>query len=108
VVKPPALVNGARYLLAVEKHHPKERLWYLFLLAVDPSVQRSGIGTLLQRDMLEQADREGLDCYLETQKPENVPYYRRFGYEVETELRPVRKGPPLFTMRRRAAGEAGR
>lgn len=108
VIRPLALLRGARYLLAIEKHHPKEPLWYLFLLVVDPSVQRSGIGTLLQRDMLERADREGLDCYLETQKPENVPYYRRFGYEMERELRPVRNGPPLFTMRRKAGWEAGR
>lgn len=101
VITPRALVRGAQYLFEVEKCHPKERLWYLLLLVVDPSVQRGGIGTLLQREMLERADSDGLDCYLETQKPENVPYYGRSGYEVEKELRPVRGGPPLFTMRRK-------
>lgn len=100
VVKPPALVNGARYLFAIEAAHPKEPLWYLMLLVVDPSVQRSGIGVRLQEHMLAAADAEGLDCYLETQTPDNVPYYGRFGYSVERELRPVRNGPPLFLMRR--------
>lgn len=101
VIKPAALVKGTRYLFAIDKAHPKERLWYLLLLVADPSMQRSGIGTLLQEEMLAKADSEGLDCYLETQKPENVPYYRRFGYEVDKELSPVPGGPTIFTMRRR-------
>lgn len=100
VIKPAALANGARYLFAIEAAHPKAPLWYLMLLVVDPSVQRSGIGTRLQQEMLSAADADGVECYLETQKPANVPYYGRFGYAVERELRPVRKGPPLFLMRR--------
>lgn len=101
ILRPPALTIGMRYLLAIEKAHPKEQLWYLELLVTDPEAQRSGIGTRLQQDMLETADKEGLDCYLETQKPENLAYYRRFGYEVEQKLSPVRGGPSLWTMRRR-------
>ena len=100
ILRPRALVQGARYLFAIEGAHIKEPHWYLLLLVVDPSAQRSGIGALLQQDMLDRADSDGLDCYLETQKPENVPYYRRFGYDVEQELRPVSGGPALYTMRR--------
>lgn len=100
VVRPPALVKGARYLFSMEAAHPKDQLWYLMLLVVDPSVQRGGIGSLLQQDMLRSADADGLDCYLETQKESNVPYYRRFGYELTRELKPVKSGPPLFLMRR--------
>lgn len=100
VVRPPALVKGTRYLFSMEAAHPKEQLWYLLLLVVDPSAQRSGIGSLLQGEMLRRADADGLDCYLETQKAENVPYYRRFGYDLTQELKPVNGGPPLFLMRR--------
>jgi GNAT superfamily N-acetyltransferase len=105
-LRPRALWDGLRYLLALEAVHPKEPVWYLLLLVVDPSVQRGGIGTRLQAAGMEQADQGGLDCYLETQKPDNLPYYRRFGYEVVEELRPVRSGPPLWTMRRPARGSA--
>lgn len=101
-LRPLALWRGLRYLLAIEKAHPKDQLWYLLLLVVDPSMQRSGIGGRLQEGGTASADKEGLDCYLETQKPENLGYYRRFGYEVEQELRPVSEGPPLWTMRRPA------
>ena len=75
-------------------------MWYLLLLVVDPLVQRAGIGARLQAPGLKAADQEGLDCYLETQKLDNVAYYRRFGYEVVDELRPVPDGPSLWTMRR--------
>jgi GNAT superfamily N-acetyltransferase len=101
--RPPSLVTGTKYLLAIDKAHPREDLWYLELLVVDPAVQRLGVGGLLQRAMLEEADRTGLPCYLETQNAANLAYYRRFGYEVAEELRPVGGGPPLWTMRRAAA-----
>jgi GNAT superfamily N-acetyltransferase len=98
--RPPALVAGSRYLWAIDKVHPRERLWYLELLAVDPSVQRRGIGAALQEHLYQEADADQLPSYLETQKEENLAYYRRFGYELVSELRPVRRGPPLWTMRR--------
>ena len=98
--------DGVKYLTAIEQAHPREPMWYLLLLVVDPLVQRAGLGTRLQAPVLEVADRDGLDCYLETQKPENLAYYRRFGYEVAEELRPVVGGPPLWTMRR-PPGAAG-
>lgn len=98
--RPPALVAGAKYLLAIEKVHPKEPTWYLQLLVVDPLVQRSGIGGALQRGGLDKADEEGLPCYLETQNVANIAYYGRFGYEVVHELHPVDGGPPLWTLHR--------
>ena len=98
--RPAALRDGLRYLLAIERAHPKDELWYLLLLVVDPAAQRGGIGALLQEPTMAIADRDGFDCYLETQKADNIPYYRRFGYEVVDELHPVRSGPPLWTMRR--------
>ena len=100
VPRPRALLDGTRYFYAIESIHPKGELWYLMLLAVDPSAQRGGIGGALQSQVYPQADAEGLDSYLETQKEDNLAYYRRFGYEMDKELRPVKGGPPLWTMRR--------
>lgn len=100
IPRPRALVDGSRYLFAIERIHPKEDHWYLLLLAVDPAAQRGGIGGALQEQVYPGADEGGLDSYLETQKEANLAYYRRFGYEVEQELRPVKAGPPLWTLRR--------
>lgn len=102
---PSALVNGSRYLLAIEKAHPKDELWYLQLLVVDPEHQRQGIGASLLEGVLGECDRDGVAAYLETQKEANLAYYRRFGFELAETLTPVRTGPPLWTMRREPKSE---
>jgi GNAT superfamily N-acetyltransferase len=98
--RPSAIGDAVRYLRAIDRAHPKESVWYLALLVVDPSVQRSGLGARLQEPIHDTADETGVDCYLETQNSENLAYYRRFRYEVVDELHPVADGPPLWTMRR--------
>lgn len=100
VARPAAIVSGTKYLRAIDKAHPHEPLWYLEMLVVDPSAQRGGVGAALQDHVYEMADAEAVPSYLETQKEDNLAYYRRFGYETVDELHPVKKGPPLWTMRR--------
>ncbi len=97
---PSALVNGLRILLAMDKAHPKEPLWYLQLLACDPEHQRRGIGAALLEDVLETCDRDGVASYLETQKEDNLAYYARFGFTVVDEHRPVKGAPSLWSLRR--------
>ncbi|HVB52028.1 MAG TPA: GNAT family N-acetyltransferase [Acidimicrobiales bacterium] len=99
--RPRALLDGNKYLAQVARTHPKEPHWYLYLLVADPSMQRSGVGTTLMEHGLAHADEEGVGSYLETQKEDNLAYYQRFGYELRDTLRPVKEGPPLFTMWRR-------
>jgi len=101
--RPKALVDGMSYLNAIAKAHPKEEHWYLYLLFVDPEAQRQGLGGVLLADRLSDVDQQGLPAYLETQKEDNIPYYRRFGFEHEATLSPVVGGPPIYTMRREAA-----
>lgn len=102
VVRPRGLIDGARYLLAVEKAHLHDEHWYLLLLVTDPTVWRRGVGTALLNPRLEVADEDGLPCYLETQKYDNIAYYRRFGFDLADTLMPVSDGPPLYTMVRPA------
>jgi ribosomal protein S18 acetylase RimI-like enzyme len=99
--RPRALIDGNKYLATLVKSHPKELHWYLYLLVADPSIQRSGVGTMLMNDGLARVDEEGVGSYLETQNEDNLAYYRRFGYELRETLQPVREGPPLYTMWRR-------
>ena len=56
--------------------------WYLFILGVEPSVQRRGLGGALMRPVLERADIEQLVCYLETENERNVPFYLKHGFEL--------------------------
>jgi ribosomal protein S18 acetylase RimI-like enzyme len=92
-------VRMARLFHLAEVAHPKDEHWYLRLLAVDPLCQRGGLGRALLAPGISRCDAEGLPAYLETQKHENLAWYRRFGFELVQELR-VDRCPPIWTMRR--------
>lgn len=95
--------TGLALLSAVEKHHPREPHWYLPVLGVDPICQGEGIGSALLLHRITLCDRAGEPMYLETQKPENVPYYERFGFKVQREVA-VPKSPTVWLMWRDAGG----
>ena len=62
--------------------HPTEPHWYLLLLGVDPAGQRQGAGSALLEAWLKQVDCDGARAYLETDRRENLDFYRRAGFEV--------------------------
>lgn len=57
--------------------------WYLDLLGVDPAYHGKGISRKLLSPVLELADKEGLDAFVESGKEvPNVAIYRKFGFEL--------------------------
>jgi ribosomal protein S18 acetylase RimI-like enzyme len=71
--------------------------WYLDTLGVAPGEQGKGYGGELLRRGLARAG--ATPVYLFTVKPENVAYYRKFGFEVTDDTVFVSGGPPAWTMR---------
>jgi GNAT superfamily N-acetyltransferase len=71
--------------LAMAAHKPTEPHWYLQLLATHPDWQRQGLGARSMNVVFERADPEGIPCYLETERPELVAYYRHHGFDVSSE-----------------------
>jgi ribosomal protein S18 acetylase RimI-like enzyme len=100
--RPHSLKVGGAYLRELLNVHPKEPHWYLMLLAVEPTMQRSGVGTMLMNEGIDRIDSEHVGAYLETQKLDNHAYYRRYGFELRDTLDPVPGGPPYYTMWRAA------
>lgn len=88
---------GMRLLTEVDRRHPREPHWYLAILGVDPSWQRRGIGGRLLQPVLERCDRDTLPAYLETQKPENVAFYRTFGFTVREQVE-LPRAPPVWLL----------
>jgi ribosomal protein S18 acetylase RimI-like enzyme len=76
-----------RWMGVWEKHDPEERHWHLGPLAVDAHLQGMGAGSLLMQVFCAQMDAACEDAYLETDKPENVRFYERFGFEVVGEAK---------------------
>jgi GNAT superfamily N-acetyltransferase len=56
--------------------------YYLFVLGVDPGVQRRGVGSELLKPVLTRCDAEQKLAYLETARAENLPFYARHGFRV--------------------------
>jgi GNAT superfamily N-acetyltransferase len=91
------IVPALQALQAVEKAHPETPHWYLAELGTDPEHQGKGHGAAVMAPVLDRCDTEGLPAYLESSKERNVPYYRRFGFEVTDEIQ-LPKGPVVWGM----------
>lgn len=91
------IFRALSWLSRVEKVHPDEPHYYLEVLGTDPVHQGRGFGAALVTPMLDRADDEKVGAYLESSKASNVPYYRRFGFEVVRELT-HRTAPTVWTM----------
>jgi GNAT superfamily N-acetyltransferase len=66
-------------------HHTEERHWHVGPVAVEPQLQGRGIGGLVMQRLCDRMDSDGELAWLETEKPENVVFYRRLGFEVVSE-----------------------
>lgn len=82
-----------------EEARPQSPHWYLTVLGTDPEAQGAGVGSALLQPILDRCDRDALPAYLESSNPNNVVYYRRFGFEVSGEIVYSGGGPtvPLMT-----------
>jgi GNAT superfamily N-acetyltransferase len=91
---------------ALEKQHPREPHYYLFVLGVEPSLQGKGVGSALLGPVLARCDAEGMPAYLETANPRNLPLYERHGFRVRAEFA-VPHGGPLTWLMWRGGEERG-
>ncbi len=79
-------------------HHPERPHSHLGPVAVQLDLQGRGIGSKLMSEYASRLDAAGEDAYLETDKPENVRLYERFGFETISEG-PVLGVPNWFMWR---------
>ena len=83
--------------------HPRTPHWYVAALGVDPPLQRRGFGRALIAALCARAAADGVFAYLETDRPENVPFYEAAGFAVVDESRCL--DVHIWHMRREAPGE---
>ena len=85
----------------MDVYHPKEPVWYLPVIGVDPIHQGKGIGSALLDQGLAACDEDGLPAYLESSNPRNISLYERHGFKVVAEIQSG-DGPPIWPMLRDA------
>ena len=103
----PAVVSGNPLGAALRVLHwteawahrdPAEPHWHLGPVAIEPSLQRQGIGSALLSAFCAQRDADGAVAYLETDRQSNVNFYREFGFAVVAEAN-VMEVPNWFMSR---------
>jgi GNAT superfamily N-acetyltransferase len=97
----PAWDRLTEYDRAVDAARPDTPYWYLGVLATRPERQGTGLATAVMGPVLDRADRDGVDCCLETSTLSNKAFYGRRGF---SEVSPVdiASGPPTWWLRRPA------
>jgi hypothetical protein len=71
---------------AIKKIQPKELMYYLWFIGVDPDHQNKGIGTKLLNDLIQDSTLKKRPIYLETSTLKNLPWYQKMGFQVYQEL----------------------
>lgn len=70
----------------IKSHHPRELLYYLWFIGVDPEKQGRGIGSKLLGDVITEATKDNRILCLETSTIKNIPWYQSFGFSIYHEL----------------------
>ena len=87
------------WLSTWSKHDPSTAHSHLGPIGVLPAVQGQHIGLRLMEEYCKELDRTREAGYLETDRPENVNFYRRFGFEVTDDV--IVLGVPNYLMWRK-------
>jgi GNAT superfamily N-acetyltransferase len=96
---PQVVVRSLRADARLQAGHPEESHVFVSLLAAHPDHQRGGRGRALLNAAIAAADGLGVPTYLDTANPENVPYYRSFGFR-ETGQAQLPRGANLWYLLR--------
>jgi len=94
-----ALARLVSYNEVVAAASPAGLYWYLGVLATHPERQGEGLATAVLAPIVEEADRLGIACCLETSTAENRRFYERRGFAPATEVL-LPGGPPTWWLRR--------
>lgn len=98
VLKPlgEALPQLVKWLSRWCRLDPEEPHVHLGPIGVAPAAQGQGVGTALMHRYIEYLKQERAAGYLETDRPENVGFYKRFGFLVQRHE--VLIGTPIWYM----------
>jgi ribosomal protein S18 acetylase RimI-like enzyme len=91
--------NDAVHAVAAEA---AGRYWYLGVLATHPERRREGLASTVLAPVLEEADRQGSVCCLETSTEANRRFYERRGFTFASDVL-VPGGPATWWLRRAPA-----
>lgn len=66
----------------IKKIQPKEIMYYLWFIGVDPVYQNTGIGSVFLDELIEDSKLKRRPIYLETSTLKNLPWYQKYGFNI--------------------------
>ena len=82
----------------VNRAHPSQAHYYLFMIGVASDSGGQGVGSALISHLLDRCDKENMPAYLENSNERNLPFYEKHGFRVLKQVRPASNGPVLWLM----------
>lgn len=73
---------------------------YVMIIGVSSAAQGKGFGSKIMDAIEQEASREGLHIYLETEKEENITFYQKQGYRVLEKVDLPKINLPMWLMER--------
>lgn len=70
----------------IKKIQPQIPMYYLWFIGVHPDHQATGIGSQLMEEIIKDSERMQKPIYLETSTLSNLPWYKKFGFDIYHEL----------------------
>jgi ribosomal protein S18 acetylase RimI-like enzyme len=70
----------------IKQLQPKHLMYYLWFIGVDSECQNKGIGSILLNEIIRDSKHKQRPIYLETSTLKNLPWYKKFGFQVYNEL----------------------
>jgi GNAT superfamily N-acetyltransferase len=70
----------------IKQLQPKELMYYLWFIGVDPEYQNEGLGSSLLDVIIKDSKHKQRPIYLETSTLKNLPWYKKYGFQIYNEL----------------------
>lgn len=71
---------------SIKKLQPQVPMYYLWFIGVHPDKQGQGIGSQLMNELILESRKMKRPVYLETSTLTNIPWYKKFGFDIYNEL----------------------
>jgi ribosomal protein S18 acetylase RimI-like enzyme len=70
----------------IKANHPKDPIAYLWFIGVNPRLQGKGVGSAFIQEVVKECEGKKRPIYLETSTERNLPFYKKFGFEIFKQL----------------------
>ena len=84
----------------IKEKHPVTDFIYLWFVGVLPGYQKKGYGSAMLENLIVISEQKNMPIYLETSMPENLPFYKKYDFEIYHEWKSEYADFPVWFLKR--------